>query len=253
MRIRGILLLSLALIALVGCKPDLVEPDPPPVATTGTLRVVIVPKWEGGPFAMNAVYTNVSNYRVKVEALKFYLGDVRLLTGTDTTLLKDIALFNMASGTNTMEWSAEPGTWTGLRAGLGVPQILNEADPISYGPGHPLNLSNGMYWAWPSMYRFLVFDGRYDLDPNGTQAPILPFSMHTGLNVVYREFDVPLENGLVISAGNTTTLTLELAVDRFFYSDTDTLDLLMENQTHGEDLPLALKLTDNAVQSFILD
>ncbi len=244
---------TILVVGLVGCKPDPVEPEPPTASTTGTLRLVIVPRWDGGPFALNTVYTNVSNYRVKVEALKFYLGDVRLHTATDTTLLKDIALFNMANGTATVNWIAEPGTWTGFHAGLGVPLVLNEADPITYGTGHPLNLSNGMYWTWASMYRFLLFDGRYDTDPNGTATPAVPFSMHTGLNPVYREFNLDLGSGLAITAGNTTTLTLELAVDRFFYSDMDTLDLVLENSTHGDNMPLALELTENAVRSFTID
>lgn len=243
----------LATVLFASCKHDPVEPEPEPVPPTmGTLRLVIVPKWEGGTFALNTVYTNVTNYRVKVEALKFYLGDVRLLTGSDTTLLKDIALFNMASGSATVEWPAEPGTWTGFRAGLGVPQRLNDADPIVYPPGHPLDLANATYWGWATAYRFLLFDGRYDIDANGTAAPVAPFSIHTGLNEVYREFDVPLGNGITITAGNTTTLTMNMAVDRFFYSDTDTLDLVTEGQSHGstETIPQAMELTDNVVKSF---
>jgi hypothetical protein len=254
MHIDPRLLLPVALtLALLGCRPDEeVEPEPTPV-TTGTLRVVVVPKWEGGPFTMNAEYVNVSNYRIKVEALKFYWGDVHLLNGTSSTLVKDVELFNLQSGSAEATWTVSPGTWSGMHLGLGVPQAMNDADPINYPPGHPLDLANGTYWSWATAYRFLLFDGRYDLDGSGTGALLQPFSMHTGLNDVYREFDLDFGGDVTVSAGNTTTLTIHMAVDKLFYSATDTLDLALENQSHGTNMPLALELTDNAIHSFSLE
>lgn len=250
---RTLIALSLPLL-FAGCKPDEeVEPTPTPTPTTGTLRLVVVPKWEGGPFAMNTVYTNVSDYRVKVEAIKFYLGNVRLLTGTTSTLAKDVDYFDLHNGAVTTEWAVASGTWTGMHIGFGVPQALNDADPINYPPGHPLDLANGTYWSWAMGYRFLIFDGRYDLDANGTGVPASPFSMHTGLNACYTEFDLDLGDGVAITVGNTTTLTLDMAVDRFFYTATDTIDLATENQTHGSNLPLAQELTMNAVHSFTVE
>ena len=241
-------------LAFVACGPDEeVEPTPAPPATTGTLRLVVVPKWEGGPFAMNTVYTNVSDYRVKVEAIKFYLGDVRLVAGTTETPVKDIDYFNLATGNAQVQWTVSPGTWTGLRAGLGVPQALNDADPIVYPSGHPLDLAFGTWWSWSQGYRFLQFDGRYDLDGAGTATPVSPFSMHTGMNECYTEFNVDLGAGVTVTAGATTTLTLHMAVDRLFYTATDTVDLATENQTHGTNLPLALELTTNATQSFTVE
>ena len=251
---RSIFLLALAsgLLAMPGCKPDPVEPDPPPtppVSTTGTLRIQVQPTWDGAPFALNTVYHNVSNYRVKVEMLKFYLGNMRLIAGTDTVLVKDVALFDAANGPLMVQGSVEQGTWTGFIAGLGVPMALNDADPIVYSPGHPLSLSNGTYWSWATAYRFVMFDGRFDTDPAGTLAPAQLMSIHTGLNAMYREFELPLANGLTITAGNTTTLTLEMAVDAFFYSPTDTIDLAVDNQSHGDNAPLATMLTNNVVHS----
>jgi hypothetical protein len=221
--------------------------------STGTLRLVIQLMWGDEPFVLNSINTNVSNYRVKVEALKFYLGDMQLVNSTDSATLKDVDLFSLANGNAVAEYPAEAGTYSRFRAGLGVPRTLNDADPILYAPGHPLNLSNAMYWGWAMAYRFLLFDGRYDLDASGTGQPILPFSMHTGLNDVYRTMDLDLPSDLTIVANETTSLTLKLSVDRFFYSDSDTLDLLTENQTHGTNLPLAIELTENAVQSFSVE
>lgn len=244
--------LLVAALLLVTCRPDEdVTPEPQPLPlTTGTLKVVVRPTWDGAPFVMNQVYTNVSNYRVKVEGIKFYLGDIQLSNGGTSTLARDIAYFDLHNNGDTVICSGiQPGNWSGLSAGLGVPAALNDADPLNYPPGHPLDLALGTYWTWATAYRFLQFDGRYDVNASATVPPASPFSMHTGLNACYQEFELPLNGDLVITAGGTTTLVLEMAVDRFFYSDAGTVDLATENQTHGTNLPLAQKLTNNVVHS----
>jgi hypothetical protein len=252
---RSFLALSLTL-GLVACRPDEeVEPAPTPVpSTTGTLKVVIKPTWNGAPFEMNAVYENVSGYRVKTESIKFYMGDVRLVSGSGTTTVKDVELFNLRYNGDTVTWTGiTPGDYSGISAGFGVPQALNDADPIVYPPGHPLDLAWGNYWTWATAYRFLQFDGRYDLDDVGSVDQ--PFSMHTGVNVCYQEFDRTVPGGLSVTAGSTTTIVLGMAIDRFFYSATDTVDLATENQSHGSDPThaLALELTGNAINSISVE
>lgn len=238
-------------MSLAACRPgDPVAPTPDPI---GTLRVIIRPTWDGAPFAMNAVYHNVSGYRVKVEALKFYLGNVRLTNAGFFATTKDVEYFDLRYNGDTVIWTGVPsGTWTGLRMGLGVPQALNDADPIVYPAGHPLSLEHGTYWTWATAYRFVMFDGRYDLDGAGTGPVMQPFSMHTGLNICYREFDVQLATPLVITGQNMATVVLNLAVDEFFHGDGGTLDLATENQSHGNDPAhaVALELTGNVARSF---
>lgn len=254
---RSIFLLALAsgLLAMPGCKPDPVEPDPtptPPVSTTGTLRIQVQPTWDGAPFALNTVYHNVSNYRVKVEMLKFYFGNIRLIAGSDTVVVKDVALFDVANGQLSVECVVGAGTWTGFAMGLGVPRDLNNANPIVYGPGHPLSLEHGTYWSWGA-YRFVMFDGRFDTDPDGSAAPTDLFSMHTGLNAQYREFAFTFSNVITTSVGQTTTLNMGMAVDEFFHLSTDTLDLAIENQSHGDNGPLSIELTDNIIRSLSVE
>lgn len=248
-KVLGVVLLMLPWTA---CEPEPpVEPEPEP--TTGTLRVRIVPSWQGAPFTMNAEYHNVNDYRVKVESIKFYLGDVRMVNGSGNTLVKDVEYFNLNNGTAERSWTVTPGTWSGIRFGLGVPADLNGTDPVDFPVGHPLDLSYGTYWSWAMGYRFLQFDGRYHLDGSSTGALTSVFSMHTGLNDCYTTRELAFPGTITVNAGGSTTLTLGLAVDRLFYSATDTVDLATENQTHGTNLPLALELTNNAVQSFTVE
>ncbi|MBK6830952.1 MAG: hypothetical protein IPG92_09565 [Flavobacteriales bacterium] len=52
------------------------------------------------------------------------------------------------------------------------------------------------------------------------------------------------------TASNTITdLTLRIDVDGFLQSGPDTIDVAVENQSHGGNLPLALKLTRNVSNS----
>ncbi|MGV3636951.1 MAG: MbnP family protein [Flavobacteriales bacterium] len=254
--LKPTLIALLLTLGLVACRPEEeVEPAPTPVPeTTGTLKVVVRPTWNGAPFEMNAVYENVSGYRVKTEGIKFYLGDVRLVGWSGSTVVRDVELFDLRHNGDTVIWTGiQPGTYSGLSAGFGVPQSLNDADPIVYPPGHPLDLAWGTYWTWSTAYRFLQFDGRYDLDDTGSLD--LPFSMHTGLNICYQEFDRNFPGDVVVSAGSTATIVLDMAVDRFFYSATDTVDLATENQSHGSDPThaLALELTGNAINSLSVE
>jgi hypothetical protein len=250
---RSALLLS-ALLALQACKPD--EPIPPvtpPPATTGTLRITVVPEWEGVPFERFVEYRNFMDYRMTVELLKFYFGDVRLVNGADSTLVKDVELFDLGNGPTVKEWTVPVGSWSLMHAALGVPAELNFADPANYGPGHPLNVSNGTFWTWASGYRYVVFEGRYDEVPTSTATLISSYAIHPGMEPSYLEFDLVPAGGITVTAGNTTNLVIKVAVDRFFHSNEYEIDLATENSAHGNNVPLQLKLVNNVIKSMTLE
>lgn len=260
MKYRTSYVLPLLVLALVACKPDKpVPPTPiPPADTTGTqatgiLRVTLVPEWEGEPLERFVEYRNFMDYRTTVEVLKLYLGDVRAIDGDDTVAVKDVDLFDLGEGPVAKNWTVEAGSWTSLRAALAVPDDLNYADPASYGAGHPLSVSNGTYWTWATGYRYVVFEGRYDADPASTDPLINAYAIHPGMGPSYVEFDLVPAGGITITEGNTTEIVVRLAVDRFFHSDTDEIDLLTENTAHGNNVPLQVKFVNNVVKSMSLE
>jgi hypothetical protein len=106
-----------------------------------------------------------------------------------------------------------------------------------------------MFWTWASLYRFVVFDGRYDTLPGAGPLPFL-FSLHTGLDTCYRE--VHHHGTFVLTAGDTLELVLNIDIDRFFHSSSDTLKLNETPQWHGEaaDLETGLRLSDMVAGSF---
>jgi hypothetical protein len=239
-------------LALVGCRKD--EPvvaPPDPVAPV--VRLTVAPMWNGMPFNKAVIYENISAERIQVQMLKFYLGDLELYTsGGDTIDLVDVDLFKLTDGPVVRSYTAVPGTFSGLRVGLGVPAALNGMDPVMWANDEPLSIANGMYWTWSSMYRFMIFDGRFDTLATNTGTPPYLFSIHTGRNECYRSraFALPITT----TDGTTTDLRLELDLARFFYSASDTLYMSTESQQHGsiEEVPMSQKFSDMVIASMSL-
>jgi len=236
-------------VGLSSCKEDPVTPQ----AQTGVVKLTIVPEWEGAPMERYIEYRNFMEYRVNVELLKLYLGEVRLANGSVEKALADVLYFDLGDGPVSRTWRVDTGAWMGLKAGLGVPSSLNYADPAGYGPGHPLNVSNGTHWGWLTGYRFVMFEGRYDVDPLSTASLISSYSLHPGMDTCYAALELLPSTGIHVRQGDTAYVTMRLAVDEFFHSANGEIDLLTENTAHASNLPLALKFTDNVVRSITVD
>lgn len=243
---KKLLFLPLVLAALVGCDDH--EPDPytPPATPASGVRLIVKPMWDGAPFDKYTVYHNVSDYRVQVQMLKMYLSDIELLTTGDAQELSDIELLRLTDGPDTLELDAAPGDYSGIRFGIGVPDAVNHGDPTQYAADHPLSTSNGMHWTWAEGYRFVVFDGRFDTITNG--VGLLPelFSIHTGMDTCFRDVEfgsLPVQ----VPTASWADVVLEIDVSRFFYTNSDTVDLATDNQAHGTNIPLATRLSDCVV------
>jgi hypothetical protein len=185
-----------------------------------------------------------------IELLKMHLGEIRLTNGDADAYLADATYWDLGNGPVSQEWTVAKGTWPAFQAALGIRPELNYADPAAYGPGHPLNVSNGTYWNWATGYRFVMFEGRYDPDPASTATLISAFAIHTGMDTCYTELDLTPATPIVIEGGRTTEVVVRIAVDRFFYSSSDNIDLATENTAHGNNVPLALKFTRYVKDSF---
>ena len=65
------------------------------------------------------------------------------------------------------------------------------------------------------------------------------------MDTCYAAVELWPSGGIQIRQGDTAFVTVHLAVDEFFHSANGTIDLVTENAAHGNNLPLALKFTDN--------
>ncbi len=240
----------IALVALLaGCRQD---PTVEPRALSGTLKVTFRPSWNGEDFDKTNVYLSAADERVQIQQVKFYLSPL-LLMGDTEVLVSQAELINVTNGPVERTYTMTPGVFDNLHYGLGVPYELNHRDLTTVPTPDPLDFTQGMYWTWATMYRFLVFEGRYDTDAAGAGAPPYDFSMHTGRDECYRERTIPC--AVEVTDGGTTEMTLEIDIARFFTDGTDLLDLSQGPQSHGEsqNLAPALRLSDLAVQAINME
>lgn len=251
-------LLLLALIALLaGCKkdnPDL-DPDPNPISTPTVLKLELTAWFGDEELVAGEEYVNISGYRVNVTELKIYLSHIYLLRENgDTVDVSDIAFFDLTPGAESITFSDFPtGSYTEIGFGIGVPAEMNSpANPdftiAIYDSNHPLGVSNNMYWVWATGYRFVIFDGKYNTDAESDEPLINGYSFHTGKDESYRQVNLQGIEVNVVEA-ETTTLYLDFAVDRFYYSDSDEIDIAVDNQTHGTNQELSDRLSDNIQQA----
>lgn len=216
------------------------------------IRLAVVPLWGGTAFNKDSTYVTAGGQRVQVDLLKFYLSELSLTTAGSAEQLFAADLFNITDGPEQRWLSAEAGNWSGLRLGLGLPYELNHRDLATIPPDDPLGNNSGMYWDWGTMYKFSMFEGRFNNDVGSPSLPFL-FSFHTGLDTCYRvrSFILPLRTG----AGDTLQLTVKVDLARFFTDGNQVLDLSQGALWHGEPdlLPLVLKVVDLQAAAISVD
>ena len=213
---------------------------------TGELDFVIQTQLSGVDCSLLDPFTNSSGQQLKIELLKFYVSNVILIDkkGNEKTV-EDIALFEIdAAGTSNLTMTAPVGDYVSLKFSIGVPATMNEADPSSYSEtGHPLNTTEGMYWDMNAMYRFVSMDGRYDLEPDGTDDGI--FSYHTGFNESFRT--VQFDFAKSVEKDEITTATIYIDLKKILATAGNELDVVNEPFYHGNttDYFLSTMISDN--------
>ena len=258
-----ILSLNLFLLVLIfiSCNKEesKVESPIPPITiqdTNAYLKFNITTNFAGSRFVCNQRYNNVSNYTVSIDNLKFYLSNIYAIkVNGDSVLLSQIELFDYLENDTSFTVKISKADYQGITFGIGVPTNLNSpANPdflISvFDHNSPLSGLNGTFWGWQSGYRFFIFDGRFDLLPNSLEPNLTGFSIHTGNDEVFKTIEfaaIPFD----ISESGTKNLTLNFDVSKFFYSDSNTIDLQTENDYHGDlsTVSLAIDLTNNIANS----
>lgn len=238
-----------AVLALTGCRRD---PSVEPVVDR-EVRVTFQPTWNGTDFEKSIVHLNASGQRVLIQQVKFFVSGFTLISDSGSAKVSEVELLDLTDGPQERTMRVPYGSYGSLRFGLGLPYALNHQDITQVQPPSPLDYGQGMYWEWTTMYRFMIFDGRFDTNPDGTGTPPFQFSLHTGQDECYREREIPLAVDILVD--DTASITLNVDIARFFTDGTEVLDLSQGSQSHGESqsLPQALRLSDLAVKAINAD
>jgi len=105
-----------------------------------------------------------------------------------------------------------------------------------------------MYWSWASGYRFISLNGMVDVSANADGSDMQNFEYHTGLNSLLRTASIDMESREL----DANTLIINLNVD--FAKMLEGVDFTTNLSTHTFDnMPLAAKITENALTSITLD
>ena len=250
-------LLLAVIVTSVGCKKDdpYIEPD-----TSSTVNLNISTEINGTPVILGNTYYDVANYRYVPNTFKVYLSHISFLKADGTEVsASDVELIDLQYDTlglpSSFNYQIPQGDYTGIKFWIGVDSIMNSIDPASYEADEPLSLYTGTYWEWNTGYRFMMLEGLYDTEPNGTD-PINngnTFSYHTGTNMLYKEADLSnaQQSFSLTDGANTYNYDLVLDMNKILYNDTDTIVIMNDRVTHTtDDVALAQEVTDNLAKAF---
>ncbi|NND93650.1 MAG: hypothetical protein HKN45_02230 [Flavobacteriales bacterium] len=243
---------GIALIVLVGfysCESETIEEEPVDVPN---FELQVGTNFQGQPVELYEYYENVVGDRMNFEQILLYLSDISLIKSNgDTVYLSEIDLFDLDGPDETRTYDVPVGDYVGLVYHVGVPKRLNSMDNpdfmISiYGPDSPLNVQNGMYWAWATGYRFLIYEGRLDTTPQNPNDIPSFYSIHLGKDTLYTQIEVDFP--FTVNDDDTRSFKIDWDLSRCIYDNTDTLNLRdpLESQFHGEDNELGFRF-----QSFL--
>ena len=230
----------------MGCKDDPpVEPEPDPAVFNLNFDV----KWGNNALVLSQPYTAASGRNYTVDALKYYVCNLSLIKPDNSfELVKDVALVDMYKPASlTVGGEITPGSYTGIKFGIGLDSARNHIDPATFPIEHPMSTTTGMFWTWFTQYIFTKIEGTVDSIPGD---PAHFFLYHTGIDSLYREIEFTNMN-IVVAEGETKAEAITLDMEKLFWGANDTIDVITEYITHTtDDVPLAVKVVNNFSKAF---
>jgi len=267
MRHVQLTLIILALIAFAGgCDTDSEDTIEPIEQGTGIFELNITTRVSGQSFGPEIVFKNINDRSYYITRFDMYISDITLIEENgNERVLSSVELFDLtnpgltkvAHGDGTfVQFEVPAKRYKGVKFSIGVPDSLNNANPSSFPPDHPLGTLTAMHWSWATGYRFMVLEGKIDSSLN---ADGLAFEKdivyHTGLDTLYRTMSYTEdEHAFTVPQNDELQFVVEMDLNRLFYNDQDTINMVQDNITHsmppGSDkFKLAEKITNNLVSN----
>lgn len=206
-----VLFVLLSSILLTNCKKDKVTHAP--------LTIKSAFAYGKSDFNFNTPINYMPPQKISISSVIFYITNIKL-TKDDNSIV-DLSEFPLLfeDGKYALSIPKVPlGRYTKIEMGLGVPANINTqngADAIiatDYPQDSPLNPATNMYWGWANGYIFSKFEGRIDVDGNGSfidNGDIL-FSYHPGNDALYRTISLPIDLNITESANNELNFQIDL-------------------------------------------
>jgi hypothetical protein len=250
MKFRFSLLVMFLVVSFFSCKNEPEEKLP------ATVKVVFKTTWQGQDFALEQVYLDAFNNRVRIDKFSSYYSWLTLVKDDGSELrLRDFMLLNH-SGDNALEFVVPDGNYTKLRFGVGIPRDYNkDQDPAQYPSSSPLSVagSAGMFWSWNTGYIFSKIEGKCDTTGTDGVALLSPVAIHAGDDSSYRDV-ASSEFNMKMEAGVLKEIVIDIRMDFIFgFGNDNGIDIAQEAITHTSTNPeLAQKFMDNFVEAIVI-
>lgn len=216
------------------------------------LDLSITPVANGVAITPDTRLVNRSGEPWTVTRLSYLLSEPALQRPDGTWLEIDSDPAWMSLSDQRLLWKMDPvpeGDWTSLRFSVGLPPALNDRDPATWAPGHPLNPNlNGLHWSWQGGYIFLALEGRFWKEgEDDTQAP--GFAYHLAREPFRTSVSIPLS--FRTGSGENDHVALELDLTRIIDGAKPISFTRDGASTHSKDGdPLAAALHENLKSAF---
>lgn len=242
---RKIILLLVLITSLFSCKKSEKQ--------KATVHVNFQAVVSSNTYQLYDYFNNYDGKELFIELLQFYLSDVYFISDKSKEIQgAEIVLVKInQNGFGSFDVKIPADDYTKIKFGIGVKKELNESDPNEYAEDdHPLSVTQNTYWGMNGMYRFVMIDGKYDLDANDTADG--SFSYHTGFEECYREVEFPID--LSLDKKEAADLNFMIDVSKFFSISGNEVDVATESNYHGNltDLDLAIRISNNFATSISL-
>lgn len=162
---------------------------------------------------------------LRIDEMKFYISNIKFYRGTDTMLVSDVELVSFLEGKTSFSYEIRSEGYDGMVFGLGLNPIQNATDPTQVELSDPLSAAWGMYWSWGAKYRFVVFEGKANMNGMLGSSDDISLSYHPGADNLYKrvEINVPI-NGIKV--------IIPIDIADLFNGPGGYIKLPEENQTH---------------------
>ena len=205
-----------------------VGPAPSALASTGRVELPVQITVNGAPAVIGEPGIGRTGREFQLSLFKFFLSEPALLaeggaearaqfvTADGTPEPYELHLVDADDpATQVLHLSTEPGAYTALHFGVGVPTACNwmsGTDQV-----FPLNPDSDMFWTWGSQFMFIRIEGNSRASASDAWAP---FMYHVGFDQAFSSLTVP---GAITVGASGTGPTLSLDLDLMLQTDEDGL------------------------------
>ncbi len=196
------------------------EPLPSPVIaidTTGSLDINITNVVNGMPLVLGTVsYTNANSDTFKVNLLKYYFTNIKLVTATGYTFteVESYYLVNQANSASLhLKINNIPrADYSKIQFLIGVDNHRNTSGAQT-GALDPIN---DMFWTWNSGYIMAKLEGTSNQSGAATKGLEFHIGGFSGVNSAIRTVELNFPNNAIVSETHTPTLNLDADIAKWF-------------------------------------